>query len=121
LTNAFFHYSVSQSVAGNFQESQQEKDIQQKNRVTTITCRGRLVRENAGEMKQAVEPLIRLGGRIVVDLSELNYLDSSGLGELMAVKVSAVKQGLGTMQFVNMTPRIRELLRLTHLEQFFCE
>jgi anti-anti-sigma factor len=120
LTDAFFHYSVSQSVEGNIQESQHDKNIQRKG-VTTIACRGRLVRENAGEMKQAIEPLIRLGGRIVVDLSELNYLDSSGLGELMAVKVSAVKQGLGTMQFVNMTPRIRNLLRLTNLEQFFSE
>jgi anti-anti-sigma factor len=90
---------------------------EQANKVTTISCRGRLVNENAGEMKELVRPFIALGGRIVIDLSDLNYLDSAGLGELLALKVSAIKQGVCKMQFVNMTPRILELFRVTHLEQ----
>jgi anti-sigma B factor antagonist len=47
----------------------------------------------------------------------LNYLDSSGLGALVGLKVSAVKQGYCMLEFVNMAPRIVELLRITNLTQ----
>lgn len=90
---------------------------QQGNKVTRIKCRGRLVRETSDEMREAVKPLIPLGGRIVVDLGELNYLDSSGLGTLVSLKISAINQGLCILEFADMTPRVLELLRLTNLKQ----
>ena len=88
-------------------------------KVTTIKCHGRLVAENAGEMKELVKPLIPLGGRVVIDLSDLNYLDSTGLGALVGLRVSAIKQGLCIMEFANMTPRVLELVRLTGLTKLF--
>jgi anti-sigma B factor antagonist len=66
-----------------------------------------------------VKPVIPLGGRIVVDLSDVNYLDSSGLGALVGLKVSAINQGLCILEFANMTPRVMELLRITRLTQMF--
>ncbi len=90
----------------------------QESKVTTISVIGRLVSENVGEMKQLVRPLVPLGGRIVIDLGDLNYLDSAGLGELLALKVSSIKGGC-KMQFVNATPRIVKLFRMTNLEQIF--
>jgi anti-anti-sigma factor len=87
--------------------------------VTTVRCPSRLVAENIEAMKEKVAPLIRLGGNLSVDMAELNYLDSSGLGTLLALKVSSMKQGTGTLHFVNLTPRIIELLRITHLEKIF--
>jgi anti-anti-sigma factor len=59
--------------------------------------------------------MIPLGGRIVIDLGDLNYLDSSGLGALVGLKVTAVKQGLVILEFVNMTARVMELLRISNL------
>jgi len=44
-------------------------------------------------------------------------VDSSGLGTLVALKASAVRQGLCILEFTNMTPRILELLRITNLMQ----
>jgi anti-anti-sigma factor len=96
-----------------------EKSDEQGNKVTTIKCHGRLVSESANEFKEAVKPLITQGGRIVIDLTELNYLDSSGLGTLIGLKVSALNQGFCILQFVNMTPRIMQLLRITGLEKMF--
>ena len=87
------------------------------NTVTTVKCHGRLVSETSGQMKEVVKPLIPLGGRIVIDLGDLNYLDSSGLGTLIGLKVSAIKQGLCIMELTNMTPRVLELLRVTNLAQ----
>ena len=86
-------------------------------KVTTITCHGRLVSENSIEVKELVKALLPQGGRIVIDLSDVSYLDSSGLGTLVGLKVSAIKQGLCILEFVNMTPRVLELMRMTNLAQ----
>ena len=89
------------------------------NQVTMVRCRGRLVSDTAGEVKDVVRPLIASGGRIVVDLADVNHMDSSGLGALVGLKASAIKQGLCVLEFANMTPRVLELLRLTNLTQMF--
>jgi anti-sigma B factor antagonist len=89
------------------------------NKVTKITCHGRLVTESAGEIKEVVKPLIPQGGRIILDLSDVSYLDSTGLGALVSLKATAIKQGLCILEFVNMTPRILELVRMTNLAQLF--
>jgi anti-anti-sigma factor len=87
------------------------------NKVTVVKCHGRLISENAAETKEIVKPLLSAGGRTVIDLGDLNYMDSSGLGTLIGLKVSAVKQGLCILEFVNMTPRVMELLRISNLSK----
>lgn len=91
----------------------------QTGKLTTITCHGRLVAGNSGEISDLVRPLLSVGGRIVIDLGDVNYLDSSGLGALVGLKVSAIKQGFCTVELVNMTPRVLELLHLTKLMDLF--
>jgi len=99
-------------------EKSKEKD-EHGNQVTTVKCHGDLVSETSSELKEMVRPLIPLGGRIVIDLAEVKYLDSSGLGALVGLKASAIKQGLCILELANMTPRVLELLRITHLTQMF--
>jgi anti-anti-sigma factor len=89
------------------------------NQVTTIKCHGDLVSNTAGEMKELVRPLIPLGGRIIMDLGDVKHLDSAGLGALVGLKASAIKQGVCRLELANMTPGILELLRITHLTQMF--
>jgi anti-sigma B factor antagonist len=89
------------------------------NNVTTLKFHGRLVNETAGKVKDTVKPLIGEGGRIVLDLGELSYLDSSGLGALVGLKVSALNKGLCRLELVNLTPRIKELLSLANLTKLF--
>jgi anti-anti-sigma factor len=99
-------------------EKSKDKD-EQGNQVTTIKCHGELVNDTARTIKELVSPLIPLGGRIVIDLSDVKHLDSAGLGALVGLKASAIKQGLCILEFANMTPRILELLRITHLTKMF--
>src|ERR1019366_1296590 len=88
-------------------EKSKDKD-EHGNQVTTIKCHGDLVR-----------PLIPLGGRIVIDVSDVRHLDSAGLGALVGLKVSAIKQGLCILEFANIPPRMLELLRITRLTELF--
>jgi anti-anti-sigma factor len=104
---------------GSFHYEVEKSDDQHGNKVTTIKCHGRLLAENAGEMTQLVKPLIPLGGHIVIDLGDVTYLDSSGLGALVGLKVSAINQGFCILELVNMVPRVLELLRVTNLKQLF--
>jgi anti-anti-sigma factor len=85
------------------------------NKVTKVLCHGRLIAENAADLKVVVVPLLAGGGRIVVDLGDVSYLDSSGLGVLVGLKVSAIKQGLCILELENMTPRVLDLLKLSNL------
>jgi anti-sigma B factor antagonist len=85
----------------------------------TVHCHGRLVNQTSGELRDAIKPLIPQGGKIVVDLTDVNFMDSMGLGTLVALKVSAINEGFCTLTLVNLTPRIQELLRLTHLTSLF--
>src|ERR1700735_3337212 len=86
-------------------EKPKEKD-ERGNQVTAVKCHGRLVSETASAVKEVVKPLIPLGGRI-------------GLGVLVGLKASAINQGYCILEFANMTPRVLELLRLTHLTRVF--
>ena len=88
-------------------------------RVATVHCHGRLVNQTSGELKDTVKPLIPQGGSIVIDLTDVNYMDSMGLGTLVGLKVSAINEGFCTLTLVNLTPRVQELLRLTHLTSLF--
>lgn len=107
---------------GSFQCQIQNSDKDEYgNKVTTVKCQGRLVSETAGELKETVKPLIPQGGRIVLDLSDLDYMDSSGLGTLVGLKASALRQGYCMLEFANMTPRILELVRITNLTQLFAK
>jgi anti-anti-sigma factor len=92
-------------------------DDERGNKVTVVKCHGRQISENAAELKEIVKPLLSAGGRTVIDLGDFNYMDSSGLGTLIGLKVSAVKQGLCILEFVNMTPRVMELLRISNLSK----
>lgn len=87
--------------------------------VTVIKCQGRLIKENTDEIRKIVQPLIQRGGRIALDFADLQYLDSSGLGAIVGLKVSAINRGLCVLELRNLTPRVRELLRMSNLLQLF--
>ena len=88
-------------------------------RIARVRCRGRLMHQNASRIKETVRPLIERGGRVTIDLAEVNYLDSAGLGALVGLKVTSLKQEGCRLELENVSPWIQEMLRLTHLTEFF--
>lgn len=87
-------------------------------KVTTIHCHGRLIAENRTQLEELFKTT-PFQGRIVIDLHDVNYIDSAGLGALIRLKLSAVKQGGVSVKFVQMTPRVMQLLSIANLTDWF--
>ena len=85
---------------------------------TVVECRGRLVREATDQLRQTVKPLLSQTTCVVLDLTHLAHMDSSGLGTLVALYVSARSAGC-QLQLINLNQRIRQLLGMTHLLSAF--
>jgi anti-anti-sigma factor len=84
---------------------------------TTIKCYGRIVSDNARELKDLVKPMIPKCRRIVVDFSDVTAVDSTGLGTMVSLKVSAVSADGCSLEFTNFAPRVEHVLRATRLKE----
>ncbi len=81
---------------------------------TVVVCSGWLTAEFTAKFKSDVKALLPGAKRIVLDLAPLTYMDSSGIGAVVGVYVSARTSGCA-FRVVNMNKHIRELLKMTHL------
>jgi anti-sigma B factor antagonist len=88
--------------------------------VTIITVRGDLVIGDAETtFKKTVTRLIEEGRvNLLVDLSSVGFLDSSGLGALVRALTNTQKEG-GQTKLLNAGPQIRKLLQMTKLDSVF--
>ena len=84
---------------------------------TTLHCTGKIVSSTAAQFRDAVKNLIPGKKIITLDLSGVSYMDSSGLGTLVGIWVSANREGC-ELKLVS-SDRIKELLRLTNLDKLF--
>src|SRR5580692_6120114 len=85
---------------------------------TVMRCTGRLTAETSPHLKTEVKALLPSKRRLILDLSELGYMDSSGLGTLVGLYISA-KGAACELQLLNLSPRIRELLSITNVLSVF--
>jgi anti-anti-sigma factor len=85
---------------------------------TLVRCSGRLTADIAAEFKQEVRALIPQTKQIVLDLNEVAFMDSSGLGAIIGVYVTAKKTNC-ELQLINLSQKIRELLGMTNLLSVF--
>lgn len=73
----------------------------------------------AGTFKERILQLIEAGQRhLVIDLSGVNFVDSSGLGALVSV-LRAVSAKGGDVVLAGLQPNIRAMLELTRLDRIF--
>jgi anti-sigma B factor antagonist len=71
------------------------------------------------ELKDKVRRLIEQGRtKLVLDLSQVGYMDSAGLGELVQAYATVKKHG-GILKLLGLTKRIKELLAITKLVTIF--
>jgi anti-sigma B factor antagonist len=79
----------------------------------------RLDAHNSGELKDRFLRLLEEGARrLVVDLSYVNFIDSSGLGALLSGYKNATQRG-GSLILSGPQPRVRAMFELTRLNRVF--
>jgi anti-sigma B factor antagonist len=87
--------------------------------VTVFDFDGKFVLGDHGQFKQRVAASIEGGGRkLVLNLAEVNYMDSSGLGELISAHIAIQKVG-GHMKLIHISNRLNQLLVITKLITVF--
>lgn len=92
----------------------------EKEGIVILDLEGRLVAGDAmSQLRDKVTGLIAEGkSRIVLNLKEVDYIDSSGLGSMVICYTSAKKQG-GALKLLSLNRRNVELLVLTKLTTVF--
>jgi anti-sigma B factor antagonist len=85
---------------------------------TQVICSGKLTAEIAAEFKKEVRALIPQTKRVVLDLEGVGFMDSSGLGAVIAVYVTA-KNAHCELQLINLSKKIQGLLGMTGLLSVF--
>lgn len=95
--------------------------VRQSGDVSLVEVAGRLTSFEAKPFRDMIQELLKQGhANIVLNLTQLDYLDSSGIGELVRNYMSTVKRG-GAMRVVGLAPKIEEILKITQLYQVFPE
>jgi len=83
-----------------------------------VRCVGKLTVEHAEILKNHVKSMIPQKKRIILDLNEITEMDSSGLGTLVSLYVSA-RKGNCELLLINYSKPVRHLLGLTNLLSVF--
>ena len=95
-------------------------DVRRLKDATLVQVSGRLTTlDTWGQLKEIVAALVRDGDRrIVLNLSQLTFVDSTFIGELVACSLVVARAG-GSLRLSSPSRRIQELLLITRLGQIF--
>ncbi len=88
--------------------------------VNIVDCNGRItLGEGSVVLRDTVKDLLSKGQKkILLNLGEVNYIDSSGIGELVSAYTTARNQG-GELKLLNLTKKVHDLLQITKLYTVF--
>ncbi len=85
---------------------------------TLVRCIGRITSTTSPMLQTAVRNLIPETKLVVLDLTDVSYMDSSGLGAIVGVYLSARRQQR-ELKLINLNQRLKELFRITNMAKIF--
>ncbi len=97
-----------------------ELETHQSPEETMVLCHGRIIAETTNKLREEVKVLVPYTKRLVLDLSDVAYMDSAGLGALVGIYISAKRAGC-ELKLINLSDRVMELLRITKVASVFNE
>ena len=88
--------------------------------VTVLDLNGRItLGEGSVQLREAIRDLISKGSKtILLNMGDVNYIDSSGLGELVSAYTTAKNQG-AQVKLLSLTKKVKDVLQLTKLYTVF--
>jgi anti-sigma B factor antagonist len=88
--------------------------------VIIMDCSGRItLGEGSVQLRDAVRDLLAKGSKqILLNLGDVTYIDSSGIGELVSAYTTVRNQG-GDLKLLNLTKKVHDLLQITKLYTVF--
>jgi anti-sigma B factor antagonist len=88
--------------------------------VTILDLSGRItLGEGSVQLRDSVRDLLSKGSKhILLNLADVNYIDSSGIGELVSAYTTVRNQG-GELKLLNLTKKVHDLLQITKLYTVF--
>jgi len=95
--------------------------VRQVDGVTIVDLGGRITLgdTSSGKLREAIREILSRGDKkIVLNLGDVSYIDSSGLGELVSSYTTASTQG-GKVKLLNLQKKVQDLLQITKLYTVF--
>jgi anti-sigma B factor antagonist len=88
--------------------------------ITIVDLSGRItLGEGSVKLREAVRDLVGKGrNKILLNLGDVTYIDSSGIGELVSAFTTVRNQG-GELKLLNLTKKVHDLLQITKLYTVF--
>lgn len=83
-----------------------------------LRIEGRFSFDMLREFRTAYEPFLPTTIKIIIDLKQVEYMDSSSLGMLMSLHNACVPKGI-PITLAHCCPNVREILTIVHFEQKF--
>jgi anti-sigma B factor antagonist len=83
---------------------------------TTVVCVGKVTSSTSPLLYSTVQPLIAGSKRILLDLTDVTYVDSSGIGVLVRLWIGTKRENC-ELKVVNLNERIKDLLRISNLSK----
>ena len=95
-------------------------NIRQVDGVNIVDCSGRItLGEGSIVLRDIVKEMLSKGQKkILLNLGDVNYIDSSGIGELVSAYTTVKNQG-GELKLLNLTKKVHDLLQITKLYTVF--
>ncbi|MCB1055682.1 MAG: STAS domain-containing protein [Acidobacteria bacterium] len=95
-------------------------DIRQNQGVTILAPKGRItIGEGDVALRQAVHEALKAGNsKLLIDMSEVKTIDSSGIGELVSAFTTVTNRG-GKLKLLNLPAKVNDILQITQLITVF--
>ncbi len=88
--------------------------------ITVVDASGRIILgEGSATLRKTIRQLLDEGhNKILLNLADVDYIDSSGIGELVSA-YTAVRSKTGELKLLHLTKKVHDLLQITKLFTVF--
>jgi anti-sigma B factor antagonist len=94
--------------------------VRQVDSVTVVDISGRItLGEGCAQLRELIRGQLTKGNkRVLINLADVTYIDSSGIGELVSAYTAVTNQG-GELKLLKLTQKVHDLLQITKLYTVF--